>query len=74
MARIVTDSYPDFVRMSFSSQQQSCWVFQDAFINRKSRSIIHRWRSTHISDVFMIVRAKLWHMEFVFLRDDLSPW
>jgi hypothetical protein len=32
MAHIVTDSYPDFVRMSFSSQQQSCWVFQDDFI------------------------------------------
>lgn len=27
------ESNPDFVRMSFSSQQQSCWVFQDAFIN-----------------------------------------
>jgi len=39
MARIVTDSYPDFVRMSFSSQQQSCWVFQDDFINlRESKS------------------------------------
>jgi len=33
MAHIVTESNPDFVRMSFSSQQQSCWVFQDAFIN-----------------------------------------
>jgi len=25
-------AYPDFVRMSFSFQQQSCWVFQDDFI------------------------------------------
>jgi hypothetical protein len=41
MARIVTESYPDFVRMSFSSQQQSCWVFQDAFIN--NASIITRY-------------------------------
>ncbi len=27
------EANPDYVRMSFSSQQQSCWVFQDAFIN-----------------------------------------
>jgi virginiamycin A acetyltransferase len=31
MARIVSENHPDFVRISFSSQQQSCRVFKDVF-------------------------------------------
>ncbi len=33
---------PDYVRMSFSSQQQSCWVFQDALIKFPTKIKIHR--------------------------------
>jgi len=60
MARIVTQSYPDFVRMSFSSQQQSCWVFQDAFIKIPSNMKENKW-------VMVIYPAKNVTLEGLFL-------